>query len=145
MPPGLDRVKITIRKGWPERKADVQSELKVYFDIRDELVIDEELVFKVLRCLVPAAARQETLERIHPGHIGQEGCVRRARKHVHWPGMTSEIKDCQLMRDVSKVHSSTAERNISPGRPTKEAVARSWGGSMHHSITPVPRNGRLLQ
>ena len=37
--PVITTLKITIRKGWPERKADVQSELKVYFDIRDELVI----------------------------------------------------------------------------------------------------------
>ena len=42
--PVLTALKMTICQGWPERKAGVHSELKVYFDIGDELVVDEELV-----------------------------------------------------------------------------------------------------
>ena len=123
--PVITTLKITIRKGWPERKADVQPELKVYFDIRDELVIEEELVFKGLRCVVPAVARQEALERIHAGHIGQEGCVCCSRERVYWPGMSSQIKDfvsrCETCQKFTRAQQKeTFHRADLPKRPWQE-------------------------
>ncbi|CAC5423138.1 unnamed protein product [Mytilus coruscus] len=31
--------------------------------------------------------------RIHSSHIGVEGCLRRARESLYWPGLNSEVKD----------------------------------------------------
>jgi len=33
------------------------------------------------------------MENLHSSHIGIEGCLRRAREHVYWPGMNAALKD----------------------------------------------------
>ena len=42
---------------------------------------------------MPMAMRAQMLEKIHSSHIGAEGCLRRAREVVFWPGMTAEINE----------------------------------------------------
>ena len=32
-------------------------------------------------------------ERLHSSHIGVNGCLRRARECMYWPGMTVELKE----------------------------------------------------
>ena len=51
----------------------------MYFDVRDELTIQNELVFKGQQIVVPAVLRKELMEKTHASHIGIEGCIRRAR------------------------------------------------------------------
>ena len=40
---------------------------------------------------------------VHLGHTGIEGCLRRARKSVYWPGMNNDIKEliqtCETLVD----------------------------------------------
>ena len=68
-------------KGCPRRVAPEKSDVPVaqpYFSLRDELVLEEELVFTGLCLAVPAAVRQEMMAMIHSTHIGIEDCLRRA-------------------------------------------------------------------
>ena len=34
------------------------------------------------------------IQRIHSSHIGIEGCLRRARVSLYWPGMDAQVRDC---------------------------------------------------
>ena len=49
-----------------------------YFDFRDELTVQDQLIFKGAQLVVPAAMRKEMMALAHASHIGIEGCVRRA-------------------------------------------------------------------
>ena len=51
-----------------------------YFDFRDKLTIQDQLVFKGAQLVVPAAMRKEMMAVAHASHIGIEGCIRRARE-----------------------------------------------------------------
>ena len=51
------------------------------------------IIFKGLRCIIPATLRQKIREKLHSTHIGVQGCLRRARKLVYWPAMNSNITD----------------------------------------------------
>ena len=44
---------------------------------------------------------------IHGTHIGVEGCIRRARESLYWPGMSTEIKDHIQKCDVCLAHRSS--------------------------------------
>ena len=68
-----------IRIGWPENRALVSECVRPYFDVRDELTIQNELVFQGQQIVVPAVLRKELMEKTHASHIGIEGCIRRAR------------------------------------------------------------------
>ena len=37
--------------------------------------------------------RSKMKERLHSSHIGVNGCLRRARECMYWPGMTAEVKE----------------------------------------------------
>ena len=69
-----------IKNGWPETKADLPVQVTPYFDVRDQLSVEDGIIFKGDRCLIPISLRPEVLTRLHRWHIGIEGCLRRARE-----------------------------------------------------------------
>ena len=71
-----------IVKGWLDTKDDLPLELCPYFDVRDELTAQDGVVFKGLRCLIPASLRPKIRERLLGAHSGIESCLRRARETI---------------------------------------------------------------
>ena len=90
--PVMKELKTTIREGWPETKDHLPVKIRDYFPFREELTLQNGLVFKGERLVVPASAREEMKAKIHASHIGIQGCLRRAREVLYWPGMTKEIE-----------------------------------------------------
>ena len=60
--------------------------------MRDELSIYDGLVFKDECHVVPQGLRAEIRKDIHVSHAGVEGCLRRVRDSVYWPGMNSDLR-----------------------------------------------------
>ena len=67
-----------------------------YFMVRDELSTQDGILFKGLRCVIPVSLRPKIRERLHGAHTGVEGCLRRARETVYWPGMNADCCGCIL-------------------------------------------------
>ena len=82
-----------ILQGWPDQKEALPSELHPYFTVRDELTAQDGTLFKGLRCVVPSSLRPKIRERLHGAHTGVEGCLRRARETVYWPGLNADLRD----------------------------------------------------
>ena len=104
--PVLQELRSVIQCGWPLCRADVPQCLYPYFDIRDELTLEGELVFKGNQLVVPASLRKELMEATHASHIGVEACIRRARDSLYWPRMTTELKEYIAKCDVCMAHRS---------------------------------------
>ena len=102
--PVLKVLRETIRRGWPESKSDVPESIHAYYDFRDELTVQDELVFKGARLVVPSALRREMMEAAHATHIGIEGCIRRARESMFWPRMSTELKEYISKCDIYMAH-----------------------------------------
>ena len=102
--PVMQALRETILQGWPESKSDVPECVHPYFDFRDELTIQDQLVFKGAQLVVPAALRKEMMAVVHASHIGIEGCIRRARESMFWPRMSSELKEYISKCDVCMAH-----------------------------------------
>ena len=119
----LQSLKTTILKGWPEDKSNVPSQLAPYYSMRDELSIYDGLVFKGERLVVPQGLRAEVKRDIHASHAGVEGCLRRARESVYWPGMNSELRPWISTREPCRLF------EISHGKETlmpHEVPQRPW-------------------
>ena len=99
-----------IKNGWPETKADLPVQVTPYFDVCDQLSVEEGIVFKGDRCLIPISLRPEVLARLHRSHIGIEGCLRRARESVYWPGMTAALKNYVNRCDVCRTFETTQQK-----------------------------------
>jgi len=120
-------LKLQIRNGWPILASQIPEELREFFTIADELSVYGDLVYKGPSVVVPVGAREHILERIHSSHIGINGCLRRAREVVFWPGMTSQIKDrvqrcgvCQEFQAANQCEPLQSQ-NI-PGRPWEKVA-----------------------
>lgn len=78
-------LKSVIQSGWPECRDDLPRAVQCYFPFRDEFVVQNGLIFKGEKVIVPEGVRRDIINRIHETHIGIQGCLRRAREFVYWP------------------------------------------------------------
>ncbi|XP_062516385.1 uncharacterized protein K02A2.6-like [Corticium candelabrum] len=90
---GIKQLKEMIFSGWPDHKKQIPRALTPYFGVRDQLVVQNGLVFCGDRLLVPDQLRSYMLDRVHSTHLGINGCIRRAKQSIWWPGMTGQIRD----------------------------------------------------
>ncbi|CAC5412463.1 unnamed protein product [Mytilus coruscus] len=118
----MQELKEVIQEGWPINKWNVPSSVSIYFDIRDELTLQNGLLFKGERVIIPKSLRTDMIKKIHSSHIGIEGCLRRARESLYWPGMNAEVKDfiqrCETCRTFErKQQKETLISHEIPSRP----------------------------
>ena len=85
--------------GWPERKKMTDS-IKPFYHIASELSVEDGILLRGCRIVIPEILRHDILERLHTGHQGIVKCRARARQSVWWPGLSSEleklVKNCNL-------------------------------------------------
>ena len=119
--PVLQQLRDVIRRGWPRQKSEVPECVRPYFDSRDELTVQDALVFKRQLLVVPASMRRELLAVAHATHL--EGCMRRMRDTLYWPRMTVEVREYVSRCEVCLVHRD------SPGKEPimqHDIPARPW-------------------
>ncbi|XP_014678323.1 PREDICTED: uncharacterized protein LOC106818112 [Priapulus caudatus] len=88
----LQLLRLVILKGWPEEKHQCPTQVTPYFSIRDELSVQDGLIFRGERLVIPASMRDQMKKAIHTSHLGEESCLKRAREAQYWPAMNAEIK-----------------------------------------------------
>ena len=106
----LQELSQVIRQGWPPSKTRVLDAARPYFNFRDQMTVQDDLVFKGARVVIPATLRREMMNKCHETHIGIEGCLRRARESMYWPRMTSDIKDHISKCDVCLAHQNAPQK-----------------------------------
>ncbi|XP_062601076.1 uncharacterized protein K02A2.6-like [Saccostrea cucullata] len=111
-----------ILHGWPQKREEVPHLARPYFDFRDELSVQDGILFRGERAIIPEAIRLDMMQRIHSSHLGIGGCLRRAKEYVFWPGMHSEISQyiqscetCQMFE--TKQQKETLIPHDVPDRP----------------------------
>lgn len=90
--PILVKLRFLIAAGWPTEKSECPPDIIPYFNIRDEMTIEDGVILRGERIVIPSTLRYDMKNKIHAGHLGINSCLRRARTHIYWPGMTSEIR-----------------------------------------------------
>jgi transposase InsO family protein len=106
-----------ILTGWPDTKAESPIEVRSYWDSRDQLSVNDGVIYKGLRIVVPPSLREHTLRLIHSSHLGIVKCKQRAREAVFWPGMNSDIE--KAVQDCCKCAEFQNQQRAEPLKPTK--------------------------
>ena len=78
--------------GWPYQCSDVAPILQPYYSIRDELTTQDGLIFNGEQVVVPLGLRPSLKQSIYLIDFGIEGCLRRARECLFWPGIPADIR-----------------------------------------------------
>ncbi|RUS77745.1 hypothetical protein EGW08_014504 [Elysia chlorotica] len=85
-------LKLIILQGWPDLKSDLPSCVLPYFNYRDELTVQEGIILRGYRIVIPSSLRQDLKAKVHAGHHGINSCLRRSRDLIFWHGMSSNIR-----------------------------------------------------
>ena len=109
-----------VKSGWPRDKSLVSSEAHNLWKFRDELVIQDGLIYKGNRLLVPKALRKEMLNSVHSAHMGYINTLNLAKEHIYWPGISTDIKNLIEKCDICQKfgHSLRKEPMIPHPVPT---------------------------
>ena len=104
-----EKVKEVIQAGWPERKDLLNPTLVNYFHVRDKLTVQEVVILRGERVVIPKSLRKDTLADLHTAHQEVESTLRRARENIYWPNMNRDIKEhicrCETCTTFSTRHS----------------------------------------
>ena len=68
--------------GWPNDCRMLPQELHTFWNYREDLSMENGLITKGARLLIPSTLRKKVLEQIHDGHLGIEKCMLKARDPV---------------------------------------------------------------
>lgn len=82
-----------VRQGWPEKVDRVAASVRPFFKFRHEIAVQNGLVFRNDRIVIPAALQRQLIDKLHISHSGMESTLRLARSNVFWPGMTDQIRN----------------------------------------------------
>ena len=66
----LQILKNVILHGWPEHHGQVPSQITSYFSMRDELAIQDGVIFRGQRIVVPVSLRHDMKRKLHASHLG---------------------------------------------------------------------------
>lgn len=91
------RLMDTILTGWPDSYKDVPHDIRPFYAMRDELTVDDGLILRGQRYVIPHSLQKHYLTQLHQGHPGLQSTKRRARETMFWPTMYSDIE-----REVSR-------------------------------------------
>ena len=93
-----------VTNGWPDKVND--KSMAEYFNCRDELVVENGLLIKGDRIVIPQSEKQFILNRLHASHASCERMLKRAKELAFWPKMRVDIErfvnDCSTCAKYSR-------------------------------------------
>ena len=79
----LPLLKHTITQVWPSTIKDIPSVLQSYWTFREELTIEDGIIFKGTGIVMPVKKHEAVLKLIHEGHLGLNKCKLHAKETVY--------------------------------------------------------------
>ncbi|KAJ8004076.1 hypothetical protein DPEC_G00155030 [Dallia pectoralis] len=130
-------LKTVVLEGWPDCREDTPIVIRGYWAIRDEISVQDGVLFRSQHVIIPKTLQPEMLRRIHYSHIGGEACYRQARDTLFWPNMQGEIKDfvqqCSVCNEFA--HEQQKETMMSHPLPKRPWQIVSTCSTMQERIS----------
>ena len=89
-------LKHTIMQGWPSSIKQVSHVLQPYWTSREELTVEDGLILKGTRIVIPAKKHEAILKLLHEGQLGLNKCKLHAKDNVYWPGLNDQLEKLVL-------------------------------------------------
>ena len=117
----MNLLKNTVFNGWPPHRKLCPQELWEFWNFRCDLTLEDGLVLKGSRIVIPASMRNQVLQAIHLGHQGENKCILRARESVFWPGISADIRHMVKNCDLCNKHQPVQPKLpiMQPDLPTR--------------------------
>ena len=66
--------------------------LQQSWTFREELTVENGLILKGTRIVIPDKKQEAILKLIHEGHLGLNTCKLHAKETVYWPGLNNQLE-----------------------------------------------------
>ena len=90
--PVLAKLITTINNGWHESLKETDPDLQVFFNFREQLIVQYDIVFKGEKIVVPSTLRSDYLNQIHQGYPGLEAMKNRVCDIFYWPALSRDVE-----------------------------------------------------
>ena len=93
------------------------SKIQPFWTFREELTIEDGLILKGTRIVIPSKKQNAMLKLIHDGHLGLTKCKLHVKETVYWPGLNEQLKK-KTVHCVSNTlnPSASSPQNMSMGQ-----------------------------
>ena len=92
----LALLKQIITQGWLSNIKEVPSELQPYWTFREELTIEDGLILKGTRIVIPNKKCESIPKLIHEGHLGLNKCKLHAKETDYQSGKNDQLEKLNL-------------------------------------------------
>ncbi len=93
--------------GWPQ-KQDLPTLVRPFHCVSSEIAVENDLLMRGSRIIIPQSLQQEMLGKVHEGHQGITKCRERARESVWWPGLSRRLEE--IVKSCSKCCKAQSQR-----------------------------------
>ena len=121
--PVLSALLEIITAGWPEKRHKLSLPLRTYWGYRDELSVEDGIILKGGRIVIPTSMQKDILNKLHTPHMGMEKTKLRAKSSVFWPSINNDIE--QVTRQCETCNSLAKSQRKEPLMP-HEIPTRPW-------------------
>ena len=80
------------QEGWPQKNL-IPGPVKPYVHVAAELTVQNDLLLRGSRIVIPVSLQPEILEKLHIAHQGIHKCWQRAQQSVWWLGLNRQFTD----------------------------------------------------
>lgn len=106
----LNALKEIVYTGWPEHIHNVPHLCHPYWNYRDEIGLEEGILLKSRRIIIPKIMHNEILQKLHEPHLGIEKTLLRARTTVFWKNITKDIESMIKECHTCQIHQSSQKK-----------------------------------
>ena len=119
-------LKYTIQQGWPNSIKTYQAKIQPFWTFREELTIEDGLILKGTRIVIPSKKKEIILKLIHEGHLGLTKCKLHAKETVYWPGLNEQLEKLILNSPLCLKYSQSKCKQPSHMSLGKEIPIHPW-------------------
>ena len=101
--PVLDQLQGIITAGWPNSIKELPPVIRSYWSYRDVLSVNDGIIMKGSRIIIPETQQKIILDQLHYSHQGVEKTHLQARDAVYWEQFNADIenmiKNCSICQE----------------------------------------------
>ena len=131
-----------ILEGWPDTQEKAPVSTGDCWNYRDDLSVQDGIIFKGQQILIPKTMRKDVLSKIHCSHSRIEGCLRKARGVIFWPNIAKHIRDLVSNCDMCAEFQANQQKeplviHSIPNRPRSKVLMDLFTENGHNYLILV--------
>ena len=116
-----------ILNGFPKHRKQLPDSCRRYWNIHQQLTLDDDLIVYGCRLLIPSKMHHQVLSNLHEAHQGALQTKQHARLTIYWPGLDNDIDNiilnCRQCQDhLPSNNKEPIIQKPQPSRPFQEVA-----------------------